>query len=261
MENVNVENERKSEEIREILYKLWKTVCHDAGLREPSEDHGVKVTNTVVDYIAKWGVSSELSGSAKKSAKTSDSKSIVQLETRLSELYGKTELYGKEKKDIPNIGLNDNELHEFKKIQSILMEYYEGMKGTRLLEWSRNFKKQIDAEMALNASAIDENADEGKQVLVSLPAKLYHKIHKQVYVVYGKKYRASYEELLSYAERNPDYGVQEYINHIGLDPSEVIPQYKKHSDIDDMNAFILGAALQKQREGYRNYRKKGSICV
>lgn len=227
MNNIKVSDEEIRNEMTAILYQLWAKVCESSGLRKPDEDLGVKVSNGFVEYLAKWGLPSELTSTSAKEAKD-ESKSMVQLETRLSELYGNYR------------ELSDKELQEFEKIKLLLSEYYETMRGTRLLEWSIKFKKQMDAEIALNASSAKEDDNE-KMVLVSLPASLYMKIY----------YRGNYEELLSWAEHEPEYGVQMYVKHLGLDPSLVIPQYKKHSDIPDMNEFIMGKALAKQKEGHR----------
>lgn len=240
MENIKKNDELIRNEMTAILYCLWAKVCAASELRTPAKDLGVKVSNGLVEYLAKWGVASELTSASAKEAKNG-SMSIVSLETRLSGLYGNYK------------NLSTLELDEYGKIKAIILEYYETMKGTRLLEWSRNFKKQIDAEIALSAGAGNEDEDE-KMVLVSIPPSIYMKIY----------YRGNYEELLCWAEKEPEYGVQMYVRHLGLDPTLIIPQYKKHSDIPDMNEFIIGKALTRQKEGYRIHvenRKKAKLTA
>ena len=57
----------------EAFYRVWKHCCVSKGLGEPSLKHGVRVDvadEAIGDYVAKWGLDSEMTKGHVKRSKT-----------------------------------------------------------------------------------------------------------------------------------------------------------------------------------------------
>lgn len=58
--------------LKDELYAAWRKACIDAGLPEPSFDHGVDIRGArydIAQYVAKWGFSGELAYTSRKKGK------------------------------------------------------------------------------------------------------------------------------------------------------------------------------------------------
>jgi hypothetical protein len=119
---------------KERFYLAWKRACLQAGLQEPSWEHGTDISHCHdaggAEYMAKWSAASEVTSTSMKQAKSGNF-SIAELEQCLW----------------------DGKMREQRKISmtraaSVLKSYYASMKGQKMLQMGGisadyNWKKEL----------------------------------------------------------------------------------------------------------------------
>jgi hypothetical protein len=114
------------------LYQRWAAVCVNAGLGEPSLQHGLKLDDgsKAAKYVSKWGLEDEMTKGHTKKA-----------------LHGETPF------DFLRARLEDP---DDKQAAALFIEFAQVFKGKRQLHWSRGLKKRY----AIGEKNDDELAQE-----------------------------------------------------------------------------------------------------
>ncbi len=166
-----------------MLSPLWADCCEAAGMDRPNE-HGVRATKGVSDYLAKWGAASELSSDAVKQAKNGN-RSVAQLESFM---------------------LTDPD-----SVKGILKEYYQAMKGRKLLTWAgENIRDlYLDDDVTDLELATDDHG-QGR--------KLFN-IHRTTWLQIYNTGRIG--RMLSMVENSPQTGLFDFLQAYNIDPGGV----------------------------------------
>jgi len=146
----------RREELRERLFHLWRLACKRSGLGEPSEKHGVRVDghNRAGEYVAKWGLESELTKQVVKEGRGASRSPMGILADWLD-----------------GGDLEDAALFE---------QYACAMKGARQLVWSRGLRELLGLGAELSdeeLAAADERQFEDVD-LASIPLPVWRLVVK-----------------------------------------------------------------------------------
>lgn len=128
-----------SPNLTNTLSELWIKSCLKAGLSAPSMRHGLDLRDGefASEYVAKWGVESELTkGHTKKGKKNS-----------LTPF------------DLLQLSIDDLEVFE-KKPSKLFQEFAISLKGARQLVWSRGLKKLLQIEEKTDEDLAEETEQE-----------------------------------------------------------------------------------------------------
>lgn len=228
------------------VYDIWKDCCLASGLKEPSPKHGVKVTNGAASYIAKWGAggtseksipsqkwgaAQELTAAGAKTGKSGNHHktfSVYELEAQLVDLCASVEgrFKGRITRNALEMVFDDPQLYEFNYLIRLLDEYYNSMRGSRLLEWSRAFKKFIDnasLDEEIELLAEDDTSGEGDkdEIIGYLKTSVYMRLY----------HRNKLHDLLRIVELGGESLLLEFLRHNGQDLSH----YRRHSLADELD--------------------------
>ncbi len=199
-----VTNEADKADIEARFYDLWENVCLKAGLGAPTRERGVKVTDGVDQYLAKWGAPNEVMSGTAKDAKNGN-RSVAELESSLLD------------------GDQDAEL--------LLWEYYSTMRGRKMLTWAgENIRKQYldDPDITDQELAEDQHGD-GERLFI-INGSTWKHIYNTMDV--GR--------MLTMIEYDRERGIFDFLNLHGIDPGGGITRTIKQQCTVDI-ALTRGA--------------------
>ena len=128
-------------QLRNYVYDAWSRACVDSGLDCPSLKNGVDIRSGdfASAYVAKWGLSYEISKSHIKKGKSKKSKTPFQM-------------------------LDEYDKGDFR-LGSLFREYAEAFKGKRQLFWSRGLKDYFDIDKKSDTEILSEQVEKCKELI------------------------------------------------------------------------------------------------
>lgn len=162
----------------EAFYRVWKHCCVSKGLGEPSLKHGVRVDvadEAIGDYVAKWGLDSEMTKGHVKRSKTG---------------YSMT--------DLLRAYLYTND----KQFSNLWLVYAKAFKGKRQLVWTNGLKSRLLVEEQSDEELATAQVEEAEK-FAELTAEQWQAIYRTDSEFY----------VLNCVEKNPA-GFDDFINKL-----------------------------------------------